>query len=373
MANQILLAVNQRRLSVAPGASVDLAVTAQNLTTLLDQVAVRAEGVDPSWTQVIPAYLPVFAQGQATARVVFQPPGDPAVAVAGTYPLRICGSSQEYPGQEGDATSELQVQLVGDYRIWLERADADNRQEAVFDVRVENGANAPLRLQFKGSDPANALWFKFGPFQLIVPPGGQATASLTLRAKSVPRDERALPFSLTASGEFHPREQAPVAAPTHQAAGQFVQSAPARLTLTIQPPLVESLHQATYQVRVGNPGAAPVTVQLSGADAQGILDFDFEHLQVSLSPQSESTVQMHVRTKIPSAAGASTYNTFSVTAQPMDDGTSAVSAWGTLVRRVLPGAPAKKSMAWVVLLAAALFVGAIAMLLLAVYVTGLLR
>ncbi len=374
MANQILLAVNQRRLSVAPGASVDLAVTAQNLTTLLDQVAVRAEGVDPSWTQVIPAYLPVFAQGQATARVVFQPPRDPAAAVAGIYPLRVCGSSQEYPGHEGDATTELEVQLVGDYRFWLERADAHDHQEAVYHVKVDNAANAPLQLQFKGSDPASALWFKFDPFQLTVPPGGQAAASLTLRAKNASPGERSLPFSLVAQGEYRPKDEAPVAAPAHQVAGQFVQGAPARLTLALLPPEVETPDGATFQVRVGNPGAAPITIQLSGADAQGILEFDFEHVQVSLLPQSEKTVETRVRLKAPPTPGGRTHAAFTVTAQPLDSGASAVTAEATFEQRAPAAAEARHwSMAWLVLLAAAFLVGAIGLLLLAAYAIGFLR
>ena len=74
MSNSILLSVDKKRVSVAPGASVEFAVTAQNLTTLLDQVALRVEGLNADWTQIVPPYLPVFGQGQATARVIVPRP-----------------------------------------------------------------------------------------------------------------------------------------------------------------------------------------------------------------------------------------------------------------------------------------------------------
>jgi hypothetical protein len=374
MANQILISVDKKRLSVAPGASANLAVTAQNLTTLLDQVAVRAEGIDPSWAQVIPPYLPVFAQGQATARVVFQPPRDPAVAVAGLYRLRLHGSSQEYPGQEGDAATELEIQLVGDYRFWLDKAETHDHQEVVFPVQVQNSANAPLQLQFKGSDAANELWFKFDPFQLTVPAGGQATARLTLRAKGTAPEARALPFSLIAQGEYTPKDGAPVAAPTHQVAGQFVQGAPARLTLAIQPAQAQATDVATYQVRVGNPGAAPATVQLSGAGDDGSLSLDFEHVQATLPPQSETTIRLVVRANMPPTSGVSARREFSVTARPTNGETLAVSTEATFVQLVpTPVAPAQKSLAWVIALAALLSAFLIVLLLLAAYEIGFLR
>ena len=79
MPSQTLLSVDRERVSVAPGASVELAVRVQNLTSLLDQVALHLEGIDPAWVQVIPPYLAVFAQGEASARAIIHPPRDPLI------------------------------------------------------------------------------------------------------------------------------------------------------------------------------------------------------------------------------------------------------------------------------------------------------
>jgi hypothetical protein len=85
----ILLSADKRRVSVAPGATVELNVTVENLSALLEQVTVSIAGIDPQWVQVVPQVLPVFAQSQATARVIISAPRDPARALAGIWPLEI--------------------------------------------------------------------------------------------------------------------------------------------------------------------------------------------------------------------------------------------------------------------------------------------
>src|SRR5262245_14600302 len=116
MASSILLSVDRDRISVAPGASVEFVVKVQNLTTLLDQVAIRVDGVDPTGIQVVPPFLPVFAQGTASARVIVPPPASPAQSPAGRYKLWVHGKPQESNGEEGQGSLELEVQLIGDYQ-----------------------------------------------------------------------------------------------------------------------------------------------------------------------------------------------------------------------------------------------------------------
>ncbi|MBI4786722.1 MAG: hypothetical protein HY782_06730 [Chloroflexi bacterium] len=373
MANQILLSVDQRHLTVAPGASVALGVTAQNLSTLLDQVAVGVQGIEAQWVQVIPRYLPVFAQGQATAQVVFQPPRDPAQSVAGVYPLRVVGASQEFPGHEGEDKSELEVQLVGDYRLALDKGEARSGQESVFALKVLNGANAFLQLQFKAGDSADELWYKFDPYQLDVPPGGQANAMLTLRAKNKAPAERAIIFDVTAHGEFQPKNSAPLTAPSHQVSGQFVQGAPARLIISIQPPHVEAMDRGAYQVRVGNPGAAPAVVQLSGSD-DGNLDFDFQPAQATLPPQSEASISLVVRPRAVLTSAPRQVNAFQVTARPVNGETSPITTQATFAQiGTLPAKPRSYVLVWLLVVAAIIFACLVAMTLIAVFGLGLVR
>src|SRR5512140_2072712 len=95
----VLLNVDNERVTVAPGSSVEFSATVQNLTTLVDQVTLRVEGVDGQWVQIVPPFLPVFAQGTATARVIISPPNLAGQSSAGSYALRVTGASQERPGE----------------------------------------------------------------------------------------------------------------------------------------------------------------------------------------------------------------------------------------------------------------------------------
>lgn len=347
MAFQILLSVDKTRLSVAPGASVELVVTVQNLTTLLDQVAVRLEGIDPAWVEVIPRHLPVFEQGQATARVIIRPPRDPAQALAGTYPIRVRATSQESPGQEGEAATELQVQLVGDYQLVLGRGESRDTQEASYPILVQNGANAPLQLRFSGSDPEDALWYKFDPFQLVVPPGSQASATLTVKAKRAAAEERSLTFHLATQGDYLFKGDVRTAAAPRQTSGTFRQRPAARLTVSVHPPEIEDAERAEFQVRIGNPGLAPVTVRLAGADASGNLDFHFEPVQLTLAPQSDARARLVVRARTRPEPGQRRVNVFRVTAMPIDGEAQPVSVEPRLVQVGPAPAPAvRKGIPW---------------------------
>lgn len=315
MALQIPLSVDKTRVSVAPGASVEFGVTAQNLTTLLDQVTMRVEGIDPAWVEVIPRDLPVFAQGVATARVIIRPPRDPALSLAGLYPLRVHATSQTNPGAEGETTTELEIQLTGDYRLLFERREASGVEEASYPFKVQNAANAPLQVRFNGVDPENALWYKFDPLHLAVPAGGEASALLSVRSKRPATDRRVIAFSVSAAGDYTVKgSPAPVAAPGRQAAAQFIQGPLPRLIVSLRA-LTSGGSEAAYEVRVGNPGQTPVTVQLTGADDGDGLDYQFNPAQLTLAPQSESQSTLVVRPR----AQLQSERAFRVTAVPVNN------------------------------------------------------
>lgn len=310
MGLQIPLSVDKTRVSVAPGASVEFGVTAQNLTTLLDQVTLRVEGVEPAWVEVIPRDLPVFAQGQATAHVIIRPPRDPALSLAGLYPLRIQATSQTNPDAGGATTTELEIQLVGDYRLLFERREVSGVEEGSYPFKVQNSTNAPLQVRFSGADGEDALWYKFDPLHLAVPAGGEASALLTVRAKRPASDRRLIAFSVSAQGDYALKGSSmPMAAPARQIIAQFIQGPLPRLLLSLRaltplPPSPTALGEggwggegATYDIRVGNPGQAPLTVQLSAVDETGSLEFQLEPSQLALAAQSEGQARLVIRPK----------------------------------------------------------------------------
>jgi hypothetical protein len=286
MAQQIIISTDKNRVSVAPGAKTELSVTIQNLTTLVDDVSVSVAGVDQSWVQVVPPHVPVFAQGNASVRVIFQPPVDPLRVLAGLYPLRISGTLQEMASQPVDTAVELEVQFGGDYRIELGKGTASTNQEAVFSFKVHNDANAPLNLQCSGEDAQNAFWYKFDPFQFTVPSGGEAMSTLSIRSRQPASGGQRVNFTLRTQGEWPITGMSPIAAAAKQVSGQWGLGVLPNLSVVINPAQSEGISSGKYQLVVGNPGLAPETVVLEGASAGNQLGFRFDPPQLSLNPQS---------------------------------------------------------------------------------------
>ncbi|MBI5876504.1 MAG: hypothetical protein HZB53_02555 [Chloroflexi bacterium] len=305
----VLLSANHDRVSVAPGSSVEFVVTIQNLTTLVDQVTLRVEGIDSRWVQMVPPVLPVFAQGTASARVIISPPAHPAEAMAGSYGVQVAGVSQERPGESAVTNVTLDVQLVGDYQLRLTTPQAgDLPQERRYPLRVINGANAVLLVHPSGQDRNGDFWYKFEPFQLTVPPGGEGTLVVTARAKQMTVAQRAVAFNVATTGTYTLRDGNAVDAAPRDVAGQFAQGALATLIVSVAPAQMRAPLTGIFQVRVGNPGPIPVNARLAVSEAAEGLSFRFNPEQVVLAPQSERPVSLSVRAAGMLAAGGAAHS-----------------------------------------------------------------
>ncbi|MGB8645984.1 MAG: hypothetical protein WCF84_12160 [Anaerolineae bacterium] len=365
MPNLLVLSFNQQRVSIAPGASGELTVSVQNLSTLLDQVALRAQGLNPDWVQIIPPTLPVFAQGQASARILISIPLDVNQAVAGLYSFTITGAMQENKGQEATTSAEIEIELTGDYQVLMEHGESVNDKDARYPLKVQNSANAPLHLRLSSSDEGGAAWYKFDPYLLKVPPASQATALVTARPKIQDETEHVIKFSLVAQGEFLPQGGAAVAAPSQQVEGQFVQvplpKKFARVHLSIQPPTVQAQAEATYEVTVGNSGDLGTRVHLSGMDKDQALIYEFEtpdNALLDLPPGKESRIKLTVHPAGPIKRQETL--PFRVTATPADGAESAI-AEATYVHHapfpytILIGAVIMLCVGWIAIVAIAWF------------------
>ena len=294
MATQLILSSDKNRVTVSPGAQAELSVTIKNLTTLVDDASVTVNGIDKSWVQVVPPHLPVFAQGEASVRVIFQPPADPLHTLAGIYPLQINGLLQEQDGELAGTQVDLEIQFGGDYRIELGKSSSVSNQEAIFPFKVHNDANAPLNIRCSGEDPQNSFWYKFEPFQFTVPPGSETTAQLSIRARQPAQDNRKTVFTLKAQGEWTITGMSSIEASLKQVNGQWEQGAQPALMVTINPPGIENSSTGTYQLVINNPGLTTETVVLEGSTANGQLGFRFDPAQLALRPQSQGVATLTV-------------------------------------------------------------------------------
>jgi hypothetical protein len=344
MATQLILSSDKNRVTVSPGAQAELSVTIKNLTALVDDASITVNGIDKSWVQVVPPHLPVFAQGEASVRVIFQPPADPLHTLAGIYPLQINGLLQEQDGDLAGTQIDLEIQFGGDYRIELGKSSSVNNQEAIFPFKVHNDANAPLNIRCTGEDPQNAFWYKFEPFQFTVPPGSETTTQLSIRARQPAQDNRKTVFTLKAQGEWTITGMSSIEASLKQVNGQWEQGAQPNLVVTINPPGIQG-SSGIYQLVVNNPGPATETVILEGSTANGQLGFRFSPAQLALRPQSQGVATLTVW-PLTANPGGQTPIDFWVTAKSGSGRSKSASAQATYVHLV--AAQAEKKPRWLI-------------------------
>jgi hypothetical protein len=361
MPEKIILTTDKNRVAVSPGAKTEAAVTIQNLTTLVDDVSVSVSGIDGAWAQVVPPHVPVFAQGEATVRVIFQPPVDPVRAVAGVYPVQIAGKMQEAAGQQAEVAVDLEVQFGGEYRLELGSGTALSGQEASFPLRVHNQANAPLTVKCFGEDPQNSFWYKFDPFQLTIPPGADAETTLSIRSRQ-PGGQR-VTFLIKVQGEWAISGMGTIAAPPQQINAQWEMAAPASLAVSVNPPRAQSAAAASYQVTVFNPGSDPETVVLAASSSSGQMGFRFEPPQLAVAPGGKSSAVLTAWAVAPGVPGTVD---FWVTAKSVNGKAHPGSSQAAFVQ--LAQAPAPKRPSWLIPVIAAIVI----LLLVCVVAVGLL-
>ena len=344
-ATQLILTSDKNRVTVSPGAQAELNVTIQNLTALVDDVAVTVSGIDNSWVQVVPPHVPIFAQGNASVRVIFQPPADPLHTLAGIYPLRVRGLLQEQNGEQAETKVDLEIQFGGDYRIELGKGSLANNLEAVYPFKVHNDANAPMNIRCSGEDSQNSLWYKFDPFQFTVPPGSDTTATLSIRARQPSQENKKIVFTVKTEGEWTITGLSSVEAAPKQVNGQWEQGALLNLMVTINPASNTNGSSGEYHLVVSNPGPTTETVALEGSTAYGQLNFRFDPAQLTLRPQSQGTATLTVWPATANPAGQTAID-FWVTARSGSGKTSPGSIQATFVQ--LAQAQGKQRPAWLI-------------------------
>jgi hypothetical protein len=342
---QLILTSDKNRVTVSPGAQAELSVTIQNLTALVDDVSITVSGIDNSWVQVVPPHVPIFAQGEASVRVIFQPPADPLHTLAGVYPLRVRGLLQEQDGEQAETKVDLEIQFGGDYRIELGKGASANNLEAIYPFKVHNDANAPMNVRCSGEDPQSSLWYKFDPFQFTVPPGSDTTATLSIRARQPSQENKKIVFTVKTEGEWTVTGLSAVEASPKQVNGQWEQGALPNLMVTINPARIENGSSGEYHLVVSNPSPTTETIALEGSTAYGQLNFRFEPAQLILRPQSQATATLTVWPATPNPAGQTAID-FWVTAKSGSGKTRPGSIQASFVH--LAQAQGKPRPAWLI-------------------------
>lgn len=304
------------RLRTAPGSPVRATVTVKNSTSLPANVELQVLGVPPSWVKIDREAVMIFGNRAEPIHLSITPPDDLEEGRAGVYPILIKGKSPQLPDQVGDARTELEVQVLGEHQITLGENATPSVRKGSYPLLVRNQTNAPVQLEFSGSDSGDALLYLFDPPALTARPGEEKPVNLTIRARQLTAQARTIEFKVIASGEYT------LAGGSHQDAGgrelsaRYSQLVAPAVTLTLSPRSIDGADRGEYQVRLKNPDGAPLTVRLTANDEAQGLNFEFSPVEVTLAAGEDRVTKLVVRTKERPKPGQARDFIFSVTASP---------------------------------------------------------
>lgn len=162
--------LDRPELAVEPGQQVSAQLRVRNNGTVVDQFGFEALGAGAAWIEVEPEFLSLFPDAEGTVTVWFRPPRSPNVA-PGPTPFGIKVVSGEDPSGSTVEEGVITVGHFADRTVELYPLTARGRGKARFEVAVDNRGNAPIEVEFAGSDPENTCRYNFSRPSIVVEPG----------------------------------------------------------------------------------------------------------------------------------------------------------------------------------------------------------
>ena len=190
---------------------MSVTVTVRNVGKIVDgyQIQVVGEGV-AQWADVLPPEVTVYPQEEATATVVFSPPGGTG-APGGTWPFGILVRSTENADDSAVAEGDLEIGKVFGLQAKLLPVNSSGRWNGRHVIQVTNWGNSPVTLKLSATDADQALGFMIRPDTVEVPLGGTAIARLWAKTKAptLRGTPTRVPFTVTGERQGAPPPQAP--------------------------------------------------------------------------------------------------------------------------------------------------------------------
>lgn len=206
-----IVSIDLDHVAVEPGGQASVTVTVRNPGTIVEgyQIDVVGESVT-QWADVLPPEVSVYPQQEATAVIVFSPPGGTG-APGGTWPFGIRVRSTEDADASAVAEGDLEIGKVFGLQAKLLPVNSKGRWNGRHVIQVTNWGNAPVTLKLTATDADQALGFMIRPEVVEVPLGGTATARLWAKTKSpmLRGTPTRIPFTVTGERQGAPPPQAP--------------------------------------------------------------------------------------------------------------------------------------------------------------------
>lgn len=198
--DQLLVKVEPSKLEVEPGGpAVEVVVSIQNLSNVVEQYNVDLVGLDAEWYTAPVAAVGLFPQDQEQVRISLHPPRRSGQR-AGTYPFQIRVRSK---GGMVAQNVEGSVAVRGAAVFRLEDV-APRRQTArdrgTFRVELSNSGTADVQVELSARDDEEACDFRFQDPAPVVAANSkrQITLTATPRARPMVGQERSYNFTVTA-------------------------------------------------------------------------------------------------------------------------------------------------------------------------------
>ncbi len=166
-------------LAVAPGGTITCDLKVRNTGTAADSFSIRL--VDgPHWARCIPSTLMIEAGGEATTRIVCQPPRD-ATTVPGRSTLSVAIAGRADKGPATLVALPVDIESFADLVTEIQPRRASGRREAQYRLTVRNRGNCELPATIRATSADDLVELTALPPDVVVPAGGSAESVLTAR------------------------------------------------------------------------------------------------------------------------------------------------------------------------------------------------
>lgn len=163
-----------------PRETFRVVLAVQNTSDVIDDITVRAVGVDPSAVKSDPPRLPLFpgAEGTITLTITL-----PAAYPAGDHSIPLELSSTATPGEVATVDLRLDVGIDDDIAITVRPQNLVGGSRGEFEVLCTNRGNRPIDLTLLASDLEYSLKHEFEPPFVSLPAGHEVVSLLKVSGR----------------------------------------------------------------------------------------------------------------------------------------------------------------------------------------------
>ena len=211
MSDYIKVTVTPTQFQVSPGESVDVEITVQNTSNLVDVFPIEIIGLDASWFRLTVSQVSLMPNGETSGILTVAPPKS-SDAAAGSFPFTVKAASQRDPTQETSVECSLEIGSFYAFTMELQPQRVTGPRGS-YEVSILNSGNTELRFDLAGNDPEGFCRFSFSPESPIAPPGERAVAQLLVEPQKRPLRGRPKTYSFTLTASPYPEAAGPAVAP----------------------------------------------------------------------------------------------------------------------------------------------------------------